>query len=69
MTSGRVKFLKDETLIEQFHDMQKIITKSNNVRYEHSAGNHDDIFWSTAMAFNSEESEFVYEGLVGGNVW
>lgn len=69
MTSGRVRFLNDEKLIEQFHDLQKIITKNNNVRYEHSAGGHDDIYWSCNLALNSEESEFGYDGVVGGTAW
>ena len=69
MQSGRIKYLNDERIVKQFHDLQKKITRSNNARYEHSSGEHDDIFWSIVLALDTDFCGIESFGFTGGNNW
>ncbi len=50
MQSGHIKLIDDPELRRQLHTLRRIITDSNNIKFQHEAGQHDDIFWSVALA-------------------
>jgi len=43
-------------LTNQLHGLQRLITKSNNARYTHQTGQHDDYVWALALAITNNSN-------------
>jgi len=68
MQAGRVKFMKDDELIKQVHGLQRKITVHGNVRFEHQKNEHDDIFWSIALALSQASHNSGFFGMTGTKI-
>ena len=67
MQRGKVKFLKNDELFKQLHQLERKITPQGNARFEHHKKNHDDIFWAIALALSEASHNQGFFGFSSSN--
>lgn len=53
--SGVIRIPRNEKLINQLHTLGRSISPAGTVRYSHTEGQHDDLVWALAMAYDPGE--------------